>query len=126
MLLILTSTNASAFFWDSKIKVLCNGTKSLSLIFTYEVKDKEIYETAVMPKINTVTGKDELISLNKLEDCTIKDSKNWSCGGKNSPILSSPFRSETHSVLEGSYRFIPAVRNGVQKDFLCERRVQAN
>jgi hypothetical protein len=126
LFLAIASSNASAFFWDTKIKVLCYDSNSLNLTFTYELKEKEMYETVVMPKKDTISGKDELINLTKLADCTIKDSRNWSCGGKNSLLLSKPYRSDTHSVLEGSYRFIPPVINGVQKDFLCERRVQSN
>ena len=124
--LIFISSNASAFFWDTKIKVLCYDSKSLNLTFTYELKDREIYETVVMPKKDTVSGKDELISLTKLTDCTIKDSKNWSCGGKDSLLLSLPYRSNTHSVLEGRYRFIPTLTGGIQKDWNCEKRIQSN
>jgi hypothetical protein len=124
--LTLVSTNSIAFFWDPKVKILCYGTKSLDLTFTYEFKDKEIFETVVMPKNKTITGKDELISLTKLEDCTIKDAKNWSCGGKTSYTSLTPYRSDLHSVLDGRYRFIPALSGGVPKDWNCERRVQSN
>ena len=120
--LILTSTNASAFFWDSKIKVLCYGTKSVHLIYTYELKDKEIYETLVMPKNTTASGKDELIDLKKLEDCTIKDSKNWSCGGKTSYEISGTYRSELHTVFEGRYRYT----SGTAKLDFCIKKIQSN
>lgn len=120
--LILTSTNASAFFWNSKIKILCYGTKSVDLIYTYELKEKEIYETIIMPKKETNTGKDELISLTKLEDCTIKDSKNWSCGGKTSHEISGTYRSELHTVFEGRYRYT----SGTAKLDLCIKKIQSN
>ena len=120
--LIFTSTNASAFFWDSKIKILCYGAKSVDLIYTYELKNNEIYETVVVPKKETNTGKDELISLTKLEDCTIKDSKNWSCGGKSSYEISGAYRSELHTVFEGRYRYT----SGTAKLDFCVKKIQSN
>ena len=123
MLLIFTSTNASAFFWDSKIKVLCYGTKSVNLIYIYELKDKEIYETIVMPKNSTASGTDELIDLKKLEDCTIKDSKNWSCGGNSTYDKTfGRYRNELHVVFEGRYRHTPDSLNLNP----CSKRVQSN
>jgi hypothetical protein len=118
----LTCTHASAFFWDSKIKILCYGAKSVDFIYTYELKDKEIYETVVVPKKETNTGKDELISLTKLEDCTIKDSKNWSCGGKSTYEISGPYRSELHTVFEGRYRY---TAGSLKLDF-CVKKVQSS
>jgi hypothetical protein len=123
---ILICTNTFAFFNNSKIKVQCLGSNSIDLIFTYELKDKEIFETVVMPKKDTSSGKDELISLTKLEDCTVKDSRNWSCGGKTSYDTSGRFRSELHSVHEGRYKFLVGFNLGKDRDAFCVKRVQSN
>ena len=123
LFLFFTTTNASAFFWDSKIKILCYGTKSVELIYTYELKDREIYETVVLPKKGTASGKDEMIDLKKLEDCTIKDSKNWSCGGKSTyDNTFGRYRNELHVVFEGRYRHTP---DSLNPD-ACAKRVQSN
>ena len=119
--LIISSGNVSAFFWDSKIKILCYGEKSVDMIFTYEFKDGEIYQEVIVPKKETKSGKDELIGLSKMEDCTIKNSKNWICGGKSTYQINGVFRSESHTVYEGRYKYMPA--NSIPD--LCNKRVQS-
>ena len=123
----LSCTHASAFFGNTVIKVQCYGLNSIDLIYTYELKDKEIFETVVMPKKDTSSRKDELISLTKLEDCTIKDARNWSCGGKTSyDATAGRFRSEMHSAHEGRYKYLVGFNSGKEKDAFCVKRVQSN
>jgi hypothetical protein len=123
IIFIVSSANANAFFWDSKISILCYGGKSLDLILTYELKDREIYEEIIMPKTNTKSGKDELISMVRLEDCTIKNSKNWICGGKSTYHISGIYRSESHIVYEGRYKHVAGSSGSLAT---CDKRVQAN
>ena len=95
---ITCSTNVGATFWNSKIKILCYGEKNIDLILTYELKDNEIYEEIIVPKKDTKSGKDELIRLAKLDECVIKNSKNWVCGGKSTQSVYGAYRSELHTV----------------------------
>ena len=135
--LLLFHGNSNAFFWDSKIEVLCiDSNSSVQLVYTYEMKGGEIFETLILPKIrNKVKGTDVLISLTKLDDCVVKDSKNWVCGGKDSSfirpegnlLLNVRQTSEQHSSLEGKYAFTPASQNSiVLPDPFCKKRIQSN
>jgi hypothetical protein len=121
--LIGASVSASAFFWKSKIKILCYGEKSVELIYTYELKNGEIYESLILPKKSNKSNKDELISLTKLDDCTIIDSKNWMCGGKTKYQSSGAYRSETHALYEGRYTHMPSSSD---IDNYCAKRVQSS
>ena len=119
---IIGSVNASAFFWNSKITILCYGEKSVTDMYIYELKDGEIYETIIMPKKITKSGKDILIDLTKLDDCTIKDSKNWKCGGKTTYGANGSYRSEMHAVYEWQYTYFPDSSSYDN----CVKRVQSN
>ena len=121
--LIGLSVNANAFFWKSKIKILCYGEKSVELIYTYELKNGEIYESLIIPKKLSKSNRDELISLTRLDDCTIIDSKNWMCGGKTKYQDSGVYRSETHALYEGRYTHMPSSSNLAN---YCTKRVQSS
>ena len=120
---IISSTNAGAFFWSSKIKILCYGEKSVGLILTYELKDREIYEEIISPKKENKSGNDELIRMVKLENCTIKDSKNWVCGGKATYQINGWYHSESHIVYEGRYKYMPGSTTSFAT---CVKRIQSN
>jgi hypothetical protein len=118
ILIFLTSVNSYAFFWDAKIKVNCYQGGDLVLNMEYEVKNGEVYETMIVPKRITISGKNELISLKKLEGCTIKSPKSWTCGGV---ALSSDYKQELHTYHEGRYTFYP----GTIGDRQCSIRKQS-
>ncbi len=118
--LVLWSVNSHAFFWDQKIKIICYADNTVSFVFTYELKNQEIYSETIIPK-NSKSGKDELISLSKLEECTIKDSKNWMCGGKSTFAFNKIYRSESHAFYEGRYTYKPSSDG----DLLCDKRIQS-
>ena len=120
---LIAGVNASAFFWSSKIKILCYGEKSVHLVYEYELKNGEVYESLITPKKTNQSGKDELISLTKLDDCTVKDNKNWMCGGKTTYSASGRYRTETHTLFEGRYTHFPGTSNIGN---FCAKRVQSS
>ena len=121
-------SNTNAFFWDSTIiKVNCiSGNNKIYYKYEYEFKDREIYETFIDPKEKI------LLSLEKLEDCVIKDIKNWVCGGKSTfgtsiTGKSEYYVSERHAVLDGRYRYRTSSRNSIdEEDNYCKKRIQSN
>ena len=73
------------------------------------------------------------LNLTKLEDCVIKDTKNWVCGGKSTSSVApitykiDHYSTERHAVLEGRYQYNPSTLNFiVQKDTWCKKRIQTN
>jgi hypothetical protein len=128
IIFLFISLVANAAFWDSKITVVCQMDKETQTIFYYEFKDGQILETQIFPKRFTNTGKDELMSLSKLEDCVINNSKNWKCGGSATTTREGMYSTEEHSVLEGRYRFFPGGYLNKQKgkDTYCNKRIQSN
>ena len=100
--LLSMSMSAFAFFWQDKISVLCGG----SILHEFELRDGRIVLTlSVMEE-----GKPQRpFSREELEDCKIKDLRNWSCGGKvtNDFFGKSAF-SAAHLVTAGKYHYLPS------------------
>ena len=95
-------TNTNAFFWDSKIiEVSCiDDNNTIALLYKYEFKDKEVYETLIEPKQKI------LLSLTKLKDCVIKDAKNWVCGRKSTSEMSPiTYKIERRIQVRSATRF---------------------
>lgn len=99
---VTVCTSSLAIFWQDKISVLC----SESVLHEFELKDGRIVLTLSVLE----AGKSPRpFSREKLEECKIKDIKNWSCGGKitNDFFGRSAF-SAAHMVVDGKYHYLPS------------------
>lgn len=97
--LFISISSANVIAWelfkkDIKVKVqFCSlsNTYDMAAIFTYKLENNKIYELMEgLDKDNKRYGG----TLTTLDNCTILDSKNWSCGGINGI-----------SVLNGKFNF---------------------
>ncbi len=118
--IFLTMAEANAFFFNSKVTVFCYLGKGLPIKLVYEVKNNEVIETTIIPANATKSGKDAMVDMEKLENCTVVDSKNWKCGGKN---VEGGIRTETHMVHDGRYSFLP---HRPATPGICDRRIQSD
>ncbi len=121
----LLSCNAYAFWGASKTMVLCYIDNELWFKYTYEVKEKDVIQTTIFPANQTVSKKDEMYKMEKLEDCTVSDPKNWMCGGKIFAEKSGFGATAAHKMLNGKYSFTPFKSSTALPD-ICEKRVQSN
>ena len=87
-LLFITACSVNVMAWEIfkkevKVKVqVCstNKTHNMVVIYTYKLENNKIYEFMEgLDKDNTRYGG----TLSTLDNCTILDSKNWSCDGFN-------------------------------------------
>ena len=88
ILFFISFSSANAIAWELfkkevKVKVqVCstNKTHNMVVIYTYKLENNKIYEFMEgLDKDNTRYGG----TLSTLDNCTILDSKNWSCDGFN-------------------------------------------
>ena len=88
ILLFIAISSANVIAWelfkkDIKVKVqYCSlsNTYDMAILFTYKLENNKIYELMEgLEKNNTRYGG----TVTTLENCTILDSKNWSCDGFN-------------------------------------------
>ena len=75
--------------------------KSQFLLNTFIVKK---YSVVINPEIN-IAGKKFTPPSNNLEDCEIKDIKNWSCGGKIKSLNNRTYKDHTYRVINGKFTY---------------------
>ncbi len=100
--LMSASMRGFGFFWQDKVSVLCAD----SILHEFELKDGRILLTLSVLE----AGKSpRAFSREVLDECKVKDIKNWSCGGKvtNDFFGKSAF-SAAHMVVEGKYHYLPS------------------
>jgi hypothetical protein len=118
---------ANAFWGSSKVTVACMDGAKIAMKFIYQVDRNEITETSIISSNISKSGKDEILSIKKLEECKINNSKEWICGGKvtKSDRTLDLLVGDEYSFYRGNFKYLPMriISNGVTKNVgYCEDR----